>query len=790
MVACRKDLQWRCVINVSNSSEQKFIISARYLGPVFTLDAELSGKRQNLIFARNGTGKSFLSRGLRYLDKADDPEALAGAAYNLVSDESPDGSGSFSISKGDSTLGSLSLQKTVDIPTAETPGRIFHVFSEDFVQEELRENHYKPDGNIEHQIAVDVENIKLNEAKEAVDKTEAAVNIALEGLRKSFDSLKVIEVNGKAGVSKNLNDYKTLSLHESLTEWTTKPDAPTRSFAEILKDLDSLKSIPAEPNYPAPVVSIHVNDIDFGAIADSLQKITSPSSVSESIKSKIEEHRDFFETGASIVADHSVDACPFCNQSILEPPAATTIETYIAYFRDEEAKHKTELRGYLKKLTAKEAEIEQLSPRISHQRTRFDALKRYVPSQQSAELADGELEIKEACAVISRLKGAIETKTNALEQATKLPSDSLAEKLEELAKTIENNNSKVAILQSSIEKSDEERKALQRNSCAVFAVEFTRDHWSEISEIRKLQSVLQENRNELTAQEKASPKKDAKERVADTFELLLRQFFADKYAFDRENFVLKRDNNEMARGPHRTLSDGEKTAMAFCYFVACIHRKVESAEDYQRLFLVFDDPVTSMSYDFIFTIAQTLKNLGISKNGDISTDPSLISSGNYLRPELIILTHSSYFFNISLTNRVVNESAAFALHLDNQTHKLTRLNNYVAPFQQQLADIYDVAVIGKEPDHRTGNAIRSVLEAIGRFCRPDKSDSLTNFITYLAGQGQFEIKSIMINSLSHGTYYEETPPPDDLKLACQETIKIVEKFAEGQLELIRAAKGQ
>jgi hypothetical protein len=80
------------------------------------------------------------------------------------------------------------------------------------------------------------------------------------------------------------------------------------------------------------------------------------------------------------------------------------------------------------------------------------------------------------------------------------------------------------------------------------------------------------------------------------------------------------------------------------------------------------------------------------------------------------------------------------------------------------------------------------LEAVGRFCRPDKSHDLQNFISFLAGDEDFKIKSVLINSLSHGTYYDETPSPEDLKLACEEAIAVVERFAIGQLELIKNAK--
>ena len=118
---------------------------------------------------------------------------------------------------------------------------------------------------------------------------------------------------------------------------------------------------------------------------------------------------------------------------------------------------------------------------------------------------------------------------------------------------------------------------------------------------------------------------------------------------------------------------------------------------------------------------------------------------------------------------MVVDNAAFELRTDGKSHSLAHLNKYIAPFHRQLIDIYVVAN-GEDPDHSIANSIRSVLEAIGRFCRPDKSGSLTDFIKHLAGEEDITIKSVLINSLCHGTYYDETPPPDDLVLACKETL--------------------
>lgn len=763
-------------------------IAAQHLGPIFSLNGELTKHAQNLIFARNGTGKSFLSRALRYLDLKSQGRDIADAAHNLVSDESADGKGTFSLSRGANAFGILQLEKNGNNVSANVTDTIFHVFSEDFVHAELREREYEIDGEIENQIAVDSENIKLKDAQEALEKAIADEHAAISVLREKYEREKLAELHEKAGINKQLKEYKTLSLEGLLEHFAEKPDPPAQSFADILKDLDSLKAIPAEPAYPDPLNVIRSDDLDLKTLDISLQRVTSPSSVSEDIKKKIDTHHSFYETGAKIIQDDHRSTCPFCEQGIANPGPKAVIDAYIAYFEDEEEKHKSELREFFRRLNQKEAELKDTETQLARQKSRYDTLRRFVPSKKDTEIDSGEVQLTEARATIISIKEAIQAKAGALSTSRTLPSGDLAVRIAAINKIIGDNNAKVSELNKAVEKSDEERKALQRRACDVFDREFAIGNWAAIEALRVLIANAQDKQSELTTLEKSSPSTDARVRVAETFELLLKEFFAAKYVFDKDKFVLKRGDHEMIRGPHRTLSDGEKTAIAFCYFIACVHCKVTSNSDYRKLFLVFDDPVTSMSYDFVFAIAQTLKNLSISDKEEVSINPGKIDGNKSVRPELLILTHSSYFFNISRTNRVVKEDATFSLSTDGTTHTLTHLRDYVAPFEQQLAHVYHVAN-GNDPDHSTANAIRSVLEAVGRFCRPDKSQSLENFIAFLAGEENFSIKSILINSLCHGTYYDETPPPDDLKLACAETIIVVDRYASGQIALIKSAAG-
>ncbi|MCG8440343.1 MAG: AAA family ATPase, partial [Caulobacterales bacterium] len=502
------------------------------------------------------------------------------------------------------------------------------------------------------------------------------------------------------------------------------------------------------------------------------------------LKSKIDSHRDFYNIGIEIIDQEHRTSCPLCEQSIIAAGPKAVIDAYVKYFSDEEATHKSELRRFNEELSRKEEGLTNTEIKLTRSKLRFDGLKAYLPSTKDSSLAGFEGAIKAATGLIGSLRNAIEEKAKNLSNSVTVPGGDLWAMIREINLIIGETNASIEALSRSIAESDKERKKLQREVCAAVEREFVISRWSEIVALMSLQKDAKDRAADLAALEASSPSSDARVRVADSFELLLREFFGERYIFDKQNFVLKRGDHEMARGPHRTLSDGEKTAIAFCYFVACVHRKVTSNSEYHRLFLVFDDPVTSMSYDFVFAIAQTLKNLNISDQGEVSINPGRIDGNKFRRPELLILTHSSYFFNISITNRVIAEGASYALYEDKGVHKLAGLNRYVAPFQEQLKEVYEIAN-GGDPKHSTANAIRSVLEAVGRFCRPDKSDSLTLFVQHLAAEDGIIVKSILINSFCHGSYYEETPPPDDLKMACEETITVVERYAAGQLEIIK-----
>jgi wobble nucleotide-excising tRNase len=770
---------------MSSAPRPSLHLRANSLGPVASLDADLSKFAQNLVYARNGTGKSFLTRALRYLDLHGASEDISEAPGNLVAEETANGNGLFELSQGGHNLGKLTLNSLTPQVVPEIGGRIFHVFSDDFVNAELRQSDFVVNGNIESKITLDQSIISTKDAEEKLAKAQERLDGLGRQLGQTVIKLKEDQLATKAGVNKRLKEYINIQLPNLLATYQALPEHLTRSFGDVLGDLDSLKSVPAEPEYPSDIESAIVNPTVFDAPRSNLEKITSPSTVADEIKAKINLHPAFVEAGVEIIQNGAHDNCPFCDQSIAHPPARDLIESYLAFFADAEGAHKKALREDWSRIKGLRSVISACENSVARNSGKYDILRKLVPSQRDVSLPDLSSHVETIDKYLAAYADAIEQKGRNPFAEVSAPHGDPALLFATLQAMIDEINGSFSALRAAVSASDAERRNLHREACAVFEIEFVRSNWASFEAIRLQQEEVRTASEELAELKKSQLSDNAKDRVAATFQGLLISFFGQKYTFDKTTFTLRRENREMARGPSRTLSDGEKTVIAFCYFIACVHKKVKTTSDYADVFLVFDDPITSMSYDYVFAIAQTLKHLSISSAGDVSINPADISNG-YLRPDLLIFTHSSYFYNICVTNRVVKEEAAFFLYKSGPYHQLSKLKKYIAPFEEHLREIFDVHC-GAEPAHTTGHAIRCVLEAVGRFCHPDKCDSLSNYISYLAGEEGFEIKSVLINNLSHGTYYDETPSPDELRDACSEAIRIVERYAKGQLEVVRTA---
>lgn len=751
-------------------------IEAAHIGPIMGLNQDLSADKQNLIYARNGTGKSFIARALRLLDQTVFSRYEQSSIPDLlVSEESSDGTGSFRLYEGTDCVGSLELDTRSKTATRTETSYIFHVFTEDYIDEEVRNRLEELDGEIQHEIVIGRENVELDQKELDLDSKTKDLRQRQEALATQFSDRKNkhktdFSIVASLGAFKNLSD----DVYFAPSPYT--PDPTGISLESLHSQYNTFKSLPTDPAVPTRL-SFEELHLDLDTVYEALTKVTSPSTVRSDFKAKIESNPGFFEAGLALYKEHPAE-CPFCTQPV-QRAAVAAIDMYVQYFQDEEAREKDFLNKLVGQIDTAIAKTRQCSTQHLREKSVYDKLRAYFPSLEAKVLEDPVELLDDIVGYLSALKECILKKQVDLTKSVQGPTVDINSTVSRARSTIERNNVLFDQLQTLANNSSAERRDIQNASCKRFEEKFYEDNRGTILEIRGLQGDCRQLTEDIEELKRLHGKTaSARDRVVSTFSALLKRFFGDKYTFDGSAFKVKRNNMEMRRGSDRTLSDGEKAGLAFCYFLAQTHLKVNSVEDYGKLYFVFDDPVTSMSFDYIYTIIQSLKLLRISGDGEIQFN---LRSDQH-KPKMLILTHNNYFFNVSNANRVVRPHGLFQLIPGENEHELASQKAFATPHTLHLKAVYDVVNGSGRADHTTPNSIRSVIEGIWKFCRPDFSN-LEEFIGYLIGEHEIEIKSVMINDLSHGGKVADSlHDEEDIKQAAADAIAVVRQFAEGQLK--------
>lgn len=217
------------------------------------------------------------------------------------------------------------------------------------------------------------------------------------------------------------------------------------------------------------------------------------------------------------------------------------------------------------------------------------------------------------------------------------------------------------------------------------------------------------------------------------------------------------------------LSDGEKGIVAFCYYLASTHLIVDKEDDYQDVFFIIDDPISSMDFNYVYILAQILRKIG--------TFFPMIESA-----KMLVLTHSVEFVGILCRNNVLKEMFSF------HSGKFVSINGeLILPYEAHLKDIYEVSAGEKQATHTTGNSLRHVLETLWRFERPDLN-SLRDYFDSLCDINEDSyLLYTLSNDLSHGAIREEYPVDfTTIQKACIAVVGYVESKYSGQITRVKA----
>lgn len=329
---------------------------------------------------------------------------------------------------------------------------------------------------------------------------------------------------------------------------------------------------------------------------------------------------------------------------------------------------------------------------------------------------------------------------------------------------IESNNKKIVDINVKKNSISNENKLVRKQICKRTVDDLIAEHKTNIKSLEKLRIDFRNLKAEIE-KKKEQEKVSKKKKVASTIKTVLNYFFANKYTLDEDSFRLTFNTNVLEKKQAKDiLSAGEKNIVAFAYYIGDTHLKVNSEDDYKKLFFVIDDPISSMDFSHVYTLCGVIRDI-----------KKIIDKLDWER--LMIFTHNNDFMRILSSNNIVDKKLLLA------NGELSDFNNNLTvPYITHLMDIYRIARKEEIPNHTTANSIRHILETLTKF------ESIELHRDSLAGYIQINIPNdtksyTLIQDLSHGGWRTEQAPitNQDYKEVCEVIVKHIEEKFNGQI---------
>lgn len=243
-----------------------------------------------------------------------------------------------------------------------------------------------------------------------------------------------------------------------------------------------------------------------------------------------------------------------------------------------------------------------------------------------------------------------------------------------------------------------------------------------------------------------------------------------KLEYDEEtrSYTIKRDSGEIAKN----LSEGEKTVIAFAYFLASLK---SSNFDLSQAIVVIDDPVSSLDQQYLFNLLNLLMNKFAKPN---------------TFKQLFVSTHNFYFFrkirnillNIEKSENNNRQAGADTIKLyelfkiiKKDTSRLVNADKYLCNYESEYIHSikYLKDLLNNEQDDITdehaGNVIRKVLEIFLAFRCPKEKGIYSRYQKIISGWTEVDKNSYkylqdIANASSHTDECEDLDGLEEFKL--------------------------
>ena len=740
-------------------------------------------KKLNIIYGRNYSGKTTLSRIFRSLQTGDLPDTYENPTFSVSTDSGtitqsqiPTDDYHIRVYNGDFIDDHLSFLR--DREGKITPFAI--IGSENKAIEKKIADKEKELGNVEEQTGLRYKHATKNAeflakqvAKNEVEKsfkaklthkaTQLPAGIKHNPIYKdpNYNTPKIqTDIETIRKQSFKILDEKERKEKEALLNETELPDiekklvfnAPASNLPSTAKDLLSKKIMPTEP----------------------IQELLDDAVLQAWVKEGIPHHRN------------KRNKCGFCGQTL----PTDLWKKLDEHFSKESAELEAALQNHIEFIEKERKSVDAIVTVESK-----DFYSTFQPSFEEAKKAIDD-EVSKYGAVLDSLIKSLSARAADIFTPKSIPeltdnSTEIAAKIAVVNGIIDQNNTKTASLAEDQQKAREE---LRLSEIAQFIQDI------DLSGEEKKVAALQKEADDLeTEVQKLHTKIQAVEEEIENLRILIKdeKKGAEKvneylnHYFGHEGLRLEAVEDtetssfkfQILRGnkPAYNLSEGECNLVSFCYFVA----KLEDTDSKgKKLIIYIDDPVSSLDSNHIFFLFSLIENLIARPEEDANGKKVLDADGKpvYRYEQLFISTHNLELLKyLKKLSRPKKNYEYFLIVVKDKSSTLelmpSYLKNYITEFNYLFGEIYtcsDPANAATEYHcfYNFGNNLRKFLEAFLFFKYPfsvnDQQDYNRRIEKFFKDDPSTEpLVQRLTNEFSHlgGIFDRSTQPIDHAEIS-------------------------
>lgn len=570
-----------------------------------------SFKKENLIYAENGEGKTTLTTIFKSLKRKNSQILLEKKSLEVLDD------------KDEKIEIKIKGEEIYNFNNGNWNGRLknIEIFDSNFVSENIYTGHA-----INHEHKKNLHSFIIGEKGIDISNRISMIKDERLDLKTKMNNLKS-KINKSMPTKSKMDSESFIEFNLEENPLANDIENKIKAQKRKVKKIEDKKSLKRKNKFK----KILIPEITLEEIENLLNKTTED--IDKTVAKKIEKHikdnldnqgEKWLKYGNDHLKDN--DLCPFCNRDISR---VDLVKAYKDYFSEEYSNLTEEINLRIKDIKQRfdKNHLYKIKENLNDNEHLIETWQQYLSENENMKFDYDELE-NEWNNFRTNLNNNLEKKKNDPVKKIDISSElkksyqALSEVFRDGSKyneLVDNLNVKIKIEKENIEDQDllkEKEKLVFLNTIKARKEKEVSEYCNDYLEYKKNRERLKEEKDKLreqldeyTDELMRSYKKEINKylkrfgvefRIEDVAENYKGGSPNIDYGFKINNITIKND-----KGYKCVLSEGEKSTLAFAFFIA----KISLDEDLDSKIIVIDDPVSSLDISRITSTAQEISKL-------------------------------------------------------------------------------------------------------------------------------------------------------------------------------------